>query len=46
MKYIPDWFPGAKFKRDAKEWRKWIMRVLNEPYNVVKQRMVRQSASI
>ncbi|KAJ7609994.1 cytochrome P450 [Mycena polygramma] len=29
LKYVPDWFPGASFKRKAKEWRK-IVRALND----------------
>ncbi|KAK0497941.1 cytochrome P450 [Armillaria luteobubalina] len=25
LRFIPDWFPGARFKRKAKEWRKAII---------------------
>ncbi|KAK7052946.1 hypothetical protein VNI00_004266 [Paramarasmius palmivorus] len=32
LKYIPSWFPGAGFKRQAREWRKLTMRLKNEPF--------------
>lgn len=41
LKYIPDWFPGAKFKRDAKEWRKVTEEFKESPFQATKQDMVR-----
>lgn len=39
MKHIPEWFPGAGFKRKAKEWRKLFMDLADRPYAFVKQQM-------
>ncbi|GJE99707.1 cytochrome P450 [Phanerochaete sordida] len=39
LKYVPEWFPGANFKREAREWRRSIMYALHAPYEVVKTRM-------
>jgi hypothetical protein len=41
VQYIPDWFPGAKFKRTAKEWRKTAEQLKHEPYNNIKDQVVR-----
>ena len=41
VRYIPEWFPGAKFKRDGKFWKGWGDKMLHEPFNVVKERIVR-----
>ncbi|RPD52912.1 cytochrome P450 [Lentinus tigrinus ALCF2SS1-7] len=32
MRFIPKWFPGAKFKRDAAGWRDAVLRMRNEPW--------------
>ncbi|RDX44553.1 cytochrome P450 [Lentinus brumalis] len=32
MRYIPKWFPGAKFRRDAAGWHPWVLRMRNEPW--------------
>ncbi|EIM81798.1 cytochrome P450 [Stereum hirsutum FP-91666 SS1] len=32
LKHIPEWMPGAHFKRDAAEWRKATLAMINEPY--------------
>ena len=45
MKYIPSWFPGALFKRQAKEWRKLSEAMLQKPFEMVKQKMVRTQLS-
>ncbi|KAG9222062.1 hypothetical protein CCMSSC00406_0008047 [Pleurotus cornucopiae] len=37
MKYIPEWMPGAKFQRLAKEWRELATRVVMDPFKKVKQ---------
>ncbi|PBK93430.1 cytochrome P450 [Armillaria gallica] len=39
LRHIPDWFPGAEFKRTAKEWRSTLHEVVEQPYNYVKQRI-------
>ncbi|TCD67113.1 hypothetical protein EIP91_000576 [Steccherinum ochraceum] len=39
LKYIPDWFPGAQFKVQAKLWRPWVHGMLNDPFDHVKKRM-------
>ncbi|KAK0205290.1 cytochrome P450 [Desarmillaria ectypa] len=36
MKYIPEWFPGAQFKRKAREWRKLSEAMINAPYDMAK----------
>lgn len=43
MKYIPEWMPGAKFQRLAKEWRELATRVVMDPFKKVKQDIVRSS---
>ena len=40
VKYIPSWFPGAKFKRQAKEWNKSVVEMLHAPYKAFKERVV------
>lgn len=45
VKYTPEWFPGAQFQKEAKEWKVSVMKMLHQPYNVVKARMVRYSTS-
>ncbi|RPD54268.1 cytochrome P450 [Lentinus tigrinus ALCF2SS1-7] len=37
MRFIPKWFPGAKFKRDAAGWRDSILRMRNEPWEGASQ---------
>ncbi|KAJ7032278.1 cytochrome P450 [Mycena alexandri] len=39
LKHIPDWFPGAGFKRRAREWRKLSRRVQEVPFNEVKHQI-------
>ncbi|KAJ3764225.1 cytochrome P450 [Lentinula raphanica] len=44
LKYIPEWFPGASFKRKAKEWARYstIMREL--PYTAAKEHISQGTA--
>ncbi|EIM91747.1 cytochrome P450 [Stereum hirsutum FP-91666 SS1] len=35
LKYLPEWFPGAGFKCKAREWRKTMVQVRDEPYKYV-----------
>lgn len=39
MKYIPEWFPGAEWKRKAAHWRHINGFVANYPWNLVKQKI-------
>ncbi|KAF9447118.1 cytochrome P450, partial [Macrolepiota fuliginosa MF-IS2] len=39
MKYIPDWFPGAAWKRKAARWRHFNGLVRNGPWDRVKDQM-------
>jgi len=39
LKYMPSWMPGATFKREAREWRKSTRKMVNLPYEMVKERM-------
>ncbi|PCH42021.1 cytochrome P450 [Wolfiporia cocos MD-104 SS10] len=36
VRYIPDWVPGAGFKRKARNWRKTVEWLKNVPYDTVK----------
>ncbi|PFH47243.1 hypothetical protein AMATHDRAFT_87834 [Amanita thiersii Skay4041] len=36
LKYIPDWFPGASFKRFAARYKKLTRIILHKPFNYVK----------
>jgi len=38
LKYVPEWMPGAGFKKKAKEWRKLSQAMINVPYNMVKEK--------
>ncbi|KAJ7032293.1 cytochrome P450 [Mycena alexandri] len=39
MKYIPEWFPGAKFKRKAKQWRKFAQDLQDVPFAEVQRQV-------
>lgn len=40
VKYVPEWVPGAGFKKQAREWRKLATGMVDLPFNMVKERMV------
>jgi hypothetical protein len=40
LRYIPDWFPGAAFKKQAKEWRKSVTAMPKETLEYMKTSMV------
>lgn len=42
MRYIPSWVPGAKFQREAKEWRATIKSSMIKPFDAATQAMVRR----
>jgi hypothetical protein len=37
---IPEWFPGAGFKRLAREWHDTLEELVSEPYKFVLDQMV------
>ncbi|KAF8992234.1 cytochrome P450 [Cyathus striatus] len=37
LKYVPDWFPGAEFKRKAKVWREKAERMIEIPFRDTKR---------
>ncbi|TFK21782.1 cytochrome P450 [Coprinopsis marcescibilis] len=41
MKYIPEWFPGANFQKDAKEGRRLMNEFLNTPFAQAEQAALR-----
>jgi hypothetical protein len=41
LKYVPEWMPGAGFKRYAKEVRRCAVRLMNEPFQVSRKESVR-----
>ncbi|KAF9020326.1 cytochrome P450 [Hymenopellis radicata] len=44
LKSLPDWFPGAGFKRTAKMWAKDLEDMINVPFEHVKAEMARGQA--
>ncbi|KAJ7189236.1 cytochrome P450 [Mycena filopes] len=44
LKHVPDWVPGAGFKRKAKEWQELGRQVKEVPFNVVKKQMASGTA--
>lgn len=40
LKYVPSWMPGAGFKRQAKEWKKDAIAMVNVPFRAAKQGIV------
>jgi hypothetical protein len=43
VKYLPDWMPGAGFKRTAATWRKTAIEVADKPFGFVKQQMAQRT---
>ncbi|RXW25050.1 hypothetical protein EST38_g777 [Candolleomyces aberdarensis] len=39
LKYVPAWFPGASFKRKAREWYNMTMAMVEVPYADAKRRI-------
>jgi hypothetical protein len=40
LKYLPEWFPGAGFQKEAREWKATFTRMFEEPFKYVKKTMV------
>ncbi|KIK97017.1 hypothetical protein PAXRUDRAFT_137193 [Paxillus rubicundulus Ve08.2h10] len=45
IRHLPPWFPGAAFQRDATACRKLARQVLNVPFDLVKENMLKGCAS-
>lgn len=43
LKYVPEWMPGAGFKKKAREWRKWARDMVEVPYEAAKENIVSPS---
>ncbi|PPR01296.1 hypothetical protein CVT24_006371 [Panaeolus cyanescens] len=44
LRYVPSWFPGAQFKKFAKEYRPYSEAMLNKPFKQTKERWAAGSA--
>ena len=40
VRHLPDWFPGAGFKRTAALWAESLRKTVEQPYQLVKKEMV------
>ncbi|KAJ6527868.1 cytochrome P450 [Mycena vulgaris] len=40
LKYIPNWFPGAEFKRKAAEWNGMVKKMMDIPFTDAKRALV------
>ena len=40
MRYVPEWFPFIKFKKQAAEWRRKLDRGVTKPFEKVRAEMV------
>lgn len=38
--YVPEWFPGGGFRKDAKRWRKMVNEAVKMPYEFVLEQLV------
>ncbi|KAF9066413.1 cytochrome P450 [Rhodocollybia butyracea] len=45
LKYVPEWFPGAGFKRKAREWNLLRTKMTEDPFRVTKERMAAGTAT-
>lgn len=41
VKHLPDWLPGAGFKKTAARWKRTLDELTEKPYAFTKQQMVR-----
>ncbi|KAH8651317.1 putative cytochrome P450 oxidoreductase OrdA-like protein [Xylariales sp. PMI_506] len=46
LKYLPEWFPGAEFKKTARQWRAELNRVTDLPYAFVKHQMAQNEHEV
>lgn len=40
VNYVPEWFPGTKWKQTGKAWKKDLNTMADEPHDFVKKQMV------
>lgn len=40
LKHVPEWLPGAGFRRKAREWRELTLAHADTPFNETKQSVV------
>ncbi|KAF9063056.1 cytochrome P450 [Rhodocollybia butyracea] len=45
LKYVPEWFPGAGFKRKAREWNNLRIKMTEDAYRVTKERTAAGTAT-
>ncbi|KAF8560444.1 cytochrome P450 [Imleria badia] len=45
LKYVPEFMPGAGFKRQARVWRAMSRKMIEKPFQMVKERMENGTAS-
>ncbi|CAK5282465.1 unnamed protein product, partial [Mycena citricolor] len=45
LQHIPEWFPGAKFKRDGAVWRKMARQMVDVPFAETKRQMASPTVS-
>ncbi|KAL5635231.1 hypothetical protein ACGC1H_003057 [Rhizoctonia solani] len=45
LRYVPDWFPGAGWKRDALKWRREKENLVDELYHIGLENMKKDEAS-
>ncbi|KAF9237423.1 cytochrome P450 [Melanogaster broomeanus] len=43
--YLPEWFPGARFQRDAKRWRKLVTDAATKPHEFVLEHLAKGDAA-
>lgn len=46
VKYLPTWFPGASFKRNAALWKAKIQEFVDKPYEYVLEEIVSPVSSL
>ncbi|KAE9393527.1 cytochrome P450-like protein, partial [Gymnopus androsaceus JB14] len=46
LRHVPDWMPGADFKRNAKQWAGTLVELVELPHNFCKQQIIAGTAII
>ncbi|KZP21003.1 cytochrome P450 [Athelia psychrophila] len=41
LRHVPEWIPGANFKKLAREWKASLQELADRPYNFTKQQMAK-----
>lgn len=41
LQYVPKWFPGASFQRDAEEYRELMRKLREVPFEMAEREIVR-----